>query len=215
MKKRTFGLAFLMLALSLLLTTFAAADDEVSVTRVEVNGWNLLHISGQHAADGYPEKITGILPRTVTVTLSDRRTVQAPVAGAWTPDPANTCWTNSVNLSELPDGVTDPQGRLDGLSVSWKIDSDTGSFSMIQPNAAPHARQNAITGQPGAFSMWRYMSGTDMLEIWQVPSDGGAPVLRATQNSDGYSEDGNRSTYTVDAWTDADAGDWFGLYYFS
>ncbi len=207
MKKRTFGIAFLILALSLLLTIPAAADETLSVARAEVDGWSLLHITAQYAANGYPEKLAGILPRTVTVTLSDRQTVQVPVAGAWTPDPSNTRWTNSVNLSELPAGTTDPQGILNGLSVAWQVDDYTGNFS-----AGSGAK---IVGTPGSFSMWRYMSGTDTLELWQIPSGGGAPVLRADRNSDGYSENGNSSTYAVGAWAAGDAGEWFGLYYSS
>ena len=208
MRKRTFAMAFLILALSLALTTVAAADG-ASVAGVKLNGWELLHFTETYAAPDRLTEIAKILPQTVTVTLSDGQTAEASVAGAWTPDPDNSRWTNSVSLSDLPNGTTDPNGLLDALSVAWSVESYTGSFS-VSP-------QEQIIGQSGSFSMRRYMRGTDVVEFWRLPSDGSAAVRQITNASDGYAEagDGLNAQYAVSAWTADDAGEWLAVYYFS
>ena len=203
MKKRNLNIVFFCCVLLAALSASAAAAD---VTRAEIAKWNLLHITEKYAAPEYLTKLADMLPRTVNVTLSDGQTAEVSVSGEWTPEPLNSRWTNSVNLSALPEGTADPQGILDTLAVTWSVDDYTGAVSV---KTSPQ-----FIGQPGAFAMWRYMSGTDIVEFWQIP-DGKSAVLRANQNSEGFNAPDNGVQYDISAWTAQDAGEWFGLYYFS
>ena len=209
MNKRNPGIIFLFCALAALsvIVTAAAENDAISVTGAAVNHWNLLRLTEQYATAEYLEKIAGVLPQSVTVSLSNGQTAEASVKNAWTVDMDNSRWVNSVNLSELPAGTEDPNGVLNEIAVAWQIDNYTGSFNVS--SSAP------IVGQAGNFNLNRYMLQTDQIEFWQIAPDSDVMKLRVTQDSDGFSDDGNQCKYDISAWTEDYAGEWFGLYYFS
>ena len=206
MNKRNPGIIFLFCALAALsvIVTAAAENDAISVTGAAVNHWNLLRLTEKYATAEYLEKIAGMLPQSVTVSLSNGQTAEASVKNAWTLDMDNSRWVNSVNLSELPAGTEDPDGVLNEIAVAWQVDNYTGSFSILQ--------SAQVIGQKGTFRLGRYMFDTSQVEFWQIPSNGDPTVLRATQDSEGIFDNEYYWEYTIDAWTTQDSGQWMALY---
>ena len=194
--------------LSILLSGTARAavllDGGLTVTRAAAPDWDELSVTEQFTDPEYLDKIAQMLPRSVAVTLSDQTTEEIP--GTWKADTAASRWNFTPDADALPAGTTDPGGLLNAVSIKWTVVEYTGNFGVTGAS---------IIGQEAQINLWRYMSGTDQVEIWQIPADGSAAVLRGTQADAGASEDGNRFFYSLPPMTAGDAGEWYGLYYSS
>lgn len=177
-------------------TFFNAADYSRSiVSAVEASPWNTLRLTSACSDAATLAKLSGVLPRTVTVTDEDARTFSAAVRGGWTLDRANQRWTAAVDPASLPADCTDPNGLLDAVSISYGVDAQTGSFE-IQSN-------------PARFRVWCRMSDMDAVQLYRVTAAGAS--LRYDTNSDNYSVDNGDTIFNIGAWSADDYGEWFAL----
>ena len=152
-----------------------------------VNDWNNIHITDRLNDTVHLKKIASILPSTINISTENGRKATAKVKEKWKVDEQNQCFVNSVDLSTMSDGVSDPSGVLKKISLKYKVDNYTGSFGIWD-------RASDFNNSKG-FIMWRYNVSTDKAEVYQVSGDndtGYVSKLRYDKNSAGFSilEDG-------------------------
>lgn len=171
------------------------------------NGWSLLHLTQSAATEQTLAMIASILPDEVVVTTELGSTATVPVGGTWKLDTANQCWTNTVNEKDLPKNVTDPNGVLSEVRISYQIDSYTGSFSL--------GITSARAGDSSTISMWRYMVSTDTAQLFRIcgnDADGYTAELMADNHSESFAENASGYWTWEKTWQMEDSGTWLGLY---
>lgn len=161
------------------------------------------------------EKLGAILPDEVTLEAESGYIFKAKVSGVWKFDEENSCWTNSVDKSQLPDFITDKNNVLENLKISYEISDDYyDSFNSL--TISPY---EPTEGGSGSMTVYRTLVSTNRSEIYKI-----------TQNTDGtYSgekrfdnltspefDDGdtsNRDVYNIDSFSVEDSGEYVSIYY--
>lgn len=132
-------------------------------------------------------------------------------SGAWEPDTENKCWHNTADASLLPDFVTDPDGVLANVTLTWaypRVPSYTGQLTAVGAKGS--------AGVNGSIMLSRYMTNLEFAELYQFTqaSDGTeSAVLRFDSDSPNHALATNKSTFTMEPWRVSDSGDWLGVYY--
>ena len=157
------------------------------------------------------QQVAAILPTTIKVETDNGRNIELPLKKKWVLDTANTCWTNSIDSSDLPDYLKDPDKVLDNIKITYEIDPQDGSnLSKIG--------SSTVEGNEGHLLLWRYMSGCNNYELHQVVSDSnnGYKGIKRYDQDDGisfYEETGYLDfplTYQL-----SDTGTYYAIYWSS
>lgn len=176
------------------------------VTGASPNGWKNLMLTERNSSPEMLKMIAAILPKEVAVQTESGKTVQAAVAGDWTLDQKNSCWHNQVDASRLPDNITDKDGVLQDITVTYQVVDYAGSFSYT--SRTPYAEEQ------GEFRLWRYMISTDCVELYQIDR-AGSTTLRYDRSSPNFQAEDSGYYIWSHNWQMADSGIWCGIYYSS
>lgn len=183
--------------------------DAVVTSCTPVNYSNM-YITNQMDNDAMLRRLALVLPQEIVVQTSVGRTFTLPVSGAWEPDAENSCWRNAVDASLLPDFVTDPEGVLANVVLTWaypRVPSYTGQLTAVGAKGA--------AGANGSMTLARYMTNLEFAELYQFTQADGveSAVLRFDSDSPNHSVSSNRSTFAMEPWRVSDSGEWLGVYY--
>ena len=174
------------------------------VKSYKVNGWSELSITSDNATTENLNYITSVLPKAITVITENGRSVVVSLTRNWVLDTTNKCWATSVDTTKLPSYLRDLDGVLSRIVVNYKVVDYTGSFTTS--NTSP------MEGTSGYFRMWRYMSGREIQEIYQVANN--KVTKRFDNTSSNYSIlDSGYINFAMDAYKTTDSGKYFGIYY--
>ena len=172
-------------------------------------GWDNLVVTPSHASTESLHKLAAILPSKVTVKTENGRTSEISVLEAWRFDEDKNCWVNSADPAQLPEGVTDPNGVLKNICITYSVEDYLGQFFV--DNRTPTA------GQSGVFGMCYYYIGDNYTEIYQVvgnETDGYQGSCRFDKEyKPTFSVTTRDYLFSLDSWKTSDSGTWYGIYY--
>src|SRR5699024_2970858 len=98
--------------------------DNTKVTAAGVYGqWKKVNIAPENDNTETLKKIAKILPKTIDVNTEMGRKATLPVQGEWVLDEENKCWTNTVNSSDIPSYMNDPDGKLKTIKIEYIVDN--------------------------------------------------------------------------------------------
>ena len=198
---------------------FYVLDDEIDVVlgpekpvSSDAGAWTNLMISSDWYSEELLEKICTILPDRVTVTTNYERELELPVYG-WTLDREGGRWLAEVRAEDLPDGMEDPNGVLDQVSLVYEKRNRYTNFDV---DRTPEL------GQPGGFRIFTVGSGDIYTEFYHITEQEGEYAAERMPAQEGHQTDSaGRILYTPDewlyynisAWQRSDAGDWLCMLY--
>lgn len=183
--------------------------DAVVTSCTPVNYSNM-YITNRMDNDAMLRRLALVLPQEIVVQTSVGRSFTLPVSSAWVPDAENSCWRTTADASLLPDFVSDPDGVLQNVTLTWaypRVPSYTGQLTAVGAKGS--------AGASGSITLARYMTNLEFAELYQFTQTDGAEnaVLRFDSNSPNHSRNSNRSVFTMEPWRVSDSGDWLGVYY--
>lgn len=109
------------------------------------------------------QKVAAILPDEVDAETTTGRHVLVPVKGRWTVDKKNQCFVNSCDKSRLPENVTDKNGILDYITISYRVDDGYESYNSLSLS------ENVFSaGRPLTFYVYRTNVSTDTTRIFKL-----------------------------------------------
>ncbi len=176
-----------------------------------IDGWSNLILTSKWSTTETLNKIASILPTTISVETENGREASVSVSGEWILDEENNCWTNSVDKNSFPDYLTDPDGVLDTVKITYEIDDEDGSKLYVNSTTPTE-------GDSGYFRMWRYLAGSNRYKLYQVVSDGVGykSIERFNQDSENITiSDSGYIYFNIDAYELSDTGTYIGIYYMS
>ena len=197
---------------------FDASQDLTSeVKEVSLDGIVKFVMPQQMAVQENIAKLTAILPEEVTVTGTNGRSVILPVKGDWNYDGANSCWRNSVDVADLPSGLTDSAGVLSDFSIGCEVGDNQGlTFEM---SWTPELNEtNPTDGRGGKITIKRNAaSEIDSAVLYQITKQEGvymAALRYDTKSSPGVTEErGNHEFVIPTAYFLTDTGDYVAVGY--
>ena len=182
--------------------------DTIATDVFVVDGYNNVIITDAYNNIESLEKIASILPTTLKIETETGREASVPVEGKWIVDTENKKFINSADTTKLPSYVTDPDGVLDNIEITYTVEDYTGSFS--------NSKSNPTEGDQGEFLMWRNMLGTNLYKLYQVKADttGYTGIERLNQDSENVKiNDNGYVSFTIDGYTLNDTGTYLAIYY--
>lgn len=199
-------------------TFFDASQDLTSeVKEVSLDGIVKFVMPQQMAVPENIAKLTAILPEEVTVTGTNGRSVILPVKGDWNYDGANSCWRNSVDVEDLPSGLTDSAGVLSDFSIGCEVGDNQGlTFEM---SWTPELNEtNPTDGRGGKITIKRNAaSEIDSAVLYQITKTEGvymAALRYDTKSSPEMTEERENHEFVIPAaYFLADTGDYVAIGY--
>ncbi len=199
--------------------TFFDASQELTseVKEVSIDGIDRFVMTQQMAVSENIEKLTAILPKQVTVTGENGRSIILPVKGNWIYDEAGSCWRNSVDAATLPSGLTDHNGVLSDFSIGCEVGDNQGlTFEM---SWTPELNEtNPTDGRGGKITIKRNpTSEIDSVVLYQITKSAGiytAALRYDTKSSWGVKEEEENHAFVIPtAYFLADTGDYVAVGY--
>ena len=164
-----------------------------------------LFLPGDLRDEASLKTITAALPAEVIAETQNGRSVGVPVAGGWTFDSDQQCWTGRADATALPENISDPSGMLDALRIERSDTYDYTGYLYLGGDG------QAVPGKPGSINVRRYMLGTPTIRVYQLKKDG-TVVTRYTEASECCTDDGTVASFAVDAWSPEYDGTWVAIY---
>ena len=185
--------------------------DNTKVTAAGVYGqWKKVNIAPENDNTETLKKIAKILPKTIDVNTEMGRKATLPVQGEWVLDEENKCWTNTVNSSDIPSYMNDPDGKLKTIKIEYIVDNYLRYSNMNIDN-------NPTVGSSGKIEMNKMyrtigsMSNSKVCEVYQIPTEeNSTPILRF---EDKIAHEEDKCEFNVDSYNLSDSGTYISLYY--
>lgn len=161
------------------------------------------------------KKIASTLPQEIVVTNDMGEQAEIKANGAWELDEKNSCFVNSASVANLPDNMSDPNGKLKKAVIKYKISEDYYDAY----NSLRISNCNAKEGDSVKFSIYRTLVSTDSSQIFQRKrrADGTYYGVKRfdSRTSAGFDANGVYHYYELDPVTTDDQGEYLSIYYLS
>lgn len=173
------------------------------------SGWDNIHIEENDATTNILKMMTAVLSDSVLLQTETGRTAVAQLTGDWKLDEQRQCWTNYIDVSTVPDYVTDRLGILnEEVVITYQTDAYTGGIAMDPQLPAKDEKVDV--------RVWVYMLGYPDDHLYQVKEDGNghySVVNMYNNNSSEYTlADETLHYYTISNWSESCFGNWLAIY---
>lgn len=161
------------------------------------------------------KKLAAILPDEISLSADSGYVFKAKVSGAWELDEENSCWTNSVDESQLPDFITDKNNVLENIKIPYEIsDSIYDAYNSLTISPAQPEE-----GEPGSMSVYRTLTSANRSEIYKITknSDGTYSGEKRFDNLTSPEFDKDDTSYShvynIESFKVEDSGEYVSIYY--
>lgn len=164
------------------------------------------------------QKIATTLPKQVKIVADSGYETTISVKGNWVLDEKNKCFTNKADPEQLPSNISDKNGKLDNIKVSYEItDGYYESFNSIGKVGSP------TEGSTIQIYVYRTMMSSTHSKIFKLNKNKNG-VYEGTEIFDRYTskefdeEKSSQSKYPYDYYNFgplkiSDSGEYISIYY--
>ena len=164
------------------------------------------------------KKIASTLPQEIVVTNELGEQAEIKADGAWKLDEKNSCFVNSASASNLPNNMSDPNGKLKNAVIKYEISED----GYDAYNSLGISKHNAKEGDSVKFGIYRTLMSTDSSQIFQRKRKADGTYYgvkrfdsRTSAEFDADASSGIYHYYELDPVTTDDQGEYLSIYYLS
>ena len=190
---------------------FDVADYAPAQVSSVYNDWDYVVYETMGDTDSL-QKIAAILPKKMPVKTQTGKTCEADILGSWKLDEEHHCWYAAGDPKSLPENVTDPQGLLSRIEITYTI-SDDYFYYFNYLTIAPAEAQSGDTVQ---FDVNRVFTGADISEVYRITPNGDGTYSGeqrfSSTTSPSFSEVESNHVYTKTA-APSDSGEYLSVNY--